>query len=96
MEDVKVFGPKGSNAKPVLQENQLVLDLEGQPEGAYKVIYKVKETKPQSKEFNVANGYFISSDQKIDIPVAKASPSENAEKCITAVTKKFQIQIKKW
>ncbi|MBE7144707.1 isopeptide-forming domain-containing fimbrial protein [Bacillus paranthracis] len=88
VEDVKVFGPKGSNAKPVLQENQLVLDLEGQPEGAYKVIYKVKETKPQPKEFNVANGYFISSDQKIDIPVAKASPSENAEKCITAVTKK--------
>ncbi|MGH1058347.1 SpaA isopeptide-forming pilin-related protein [Bacillus paranthracis] len=88
VEDVKVFGPKGSNAKPVLQENQLVLDLEGQPEGAYKVIYKVKETKTQSKEFNVANGYFISSDQKIDIPVAKASPSENAEKCITAVTKK--------
>ncbi|PFN27106.1 cell wall anchor protein [Bacillus cereus] len=86
--DVQGTGPKGVNTKPVLQGNQIIWDLDGQPEGAYKVTYKVKEKTPQSKEFNVADGYFMFFDQKVDIQTVKALPNENAVKCTTAVTKK--------
>lgn len=86
--DVQGTGPKGVNTKPLIQDNQIIWDLDGQPEGTYKVTYKVKEKTPQSKEFNVADGYFIFFDQKIDIQAVKALPNENAAKCTTAVTKK--------
>ncbi|WP_429682544.1 isopeptide-forming domain-containing fimbrial protein [Bacillus pacificus] len=86
--DVQGSGTKGVNTKPVIQDNQIIWDLDGQPEGTYKVTYKVKEKVPQSKEFNVADGYFSFFDQKIDIQAVKALPNENAGKCTTAVTKK--------
>ncbi|MED0959942.1 isopeptide-forming domain-containing fimbrial protein [Bacillus paramycoides] len=86
--DVQGSGPKGVNTKPLIQDNQIIWDLEGQPEGTYKVTYKVKEKTPQSKEFNVADGYFMSFDQKFDIQTVKALPNENATKCTTEVTKK--------
>ncbi|WP_240514649.1 isopeptide-forming domain-containing fimbrial protein [Bacillus cereus] len=86
--DVQGPGPNGVNTKPVLQGNQIIWDLDGQPEGTYKVTYKVKEKTPQSKEFNVADGYFMFFDQKVDIQTVKALPNENAVKCTTAVTKK--------
>ncbi|MGE7867145.1 isopeptide-forming domain-containing fimbrial protein [Bacillus paramycoides] len=85
---VQGSGPNGVNTKPVLQGNQIIWDLDGQPEGTYKVTYKVKEKTPQSKEFNVADGYFMFFDQKFDIQTVKALPNENATKCTTAVTKK--------
>ncbi|MED0967417.1 isopeptide-forming domain-containing fimbrial protein [Bacillus paramycoides] len=85
---VQGSGPNGVNTKPVLQGNQIIWDLDGQPEGTYKVTYKVKEQTPQSKEFNVADGYFMFFDQKVDIQTVKALPNENATKCTTAVTKK--------
>lgn len=93
---VQGSGPNGVNTKPVIQGNQIIWDLDGQPEGTYKVTYKVKEKTPQSKEFNVADGYFMFFDQKFDIQAVKALPNENATKCNTAVTKKFLIQIKNW
>jgi len=86
--DVQGSGPKGVNTKPIIKDNQIIWDLDGQPEGAYKVTYKVKEKVPQSKEFNVADGYFTFFDQKIDIQTVKALPNENAVKCTTAITKK--------
>ncbi len=85
---VQGTGPNGANTKPVIQGNQIIWDLDGQPEGTYKVTYKVKEKTPQSKEFNVADGYFIFFDQKVDIQTVKALPNENAVKCTTAVMKK--------
>ncbi|PES17046.1 isopeptide-forming domain-containing fimbrial protein [Bacillus cereus] len=85
---VQGSGPNGVNTKPVIQGNQIIWDLDGQPEGTYKVTYKVKEKTPQSKEFNVADGYFMFFDQKFDIQAVKALPNENATKCNTAVTKK--------
>ncbi|MED0968631.1 isopeptide-forming domain-containing fimbrial protein [Bacillus paramycoides] len=85
---VQGSGPNGVNTKPVLQGNQIIWDLDGQPEGTYKVTYKVKEKTPQSKEFNVADGYFMFFDQKFDIQTVKALPNENTTKCTTAVTKK--------
>ncbi|WP_433772784.1 isopeptide-forming domain-containing fimbrial protein [Bacillus wiedmannii] len=85
---VQGTGPNGANTKPVIQGNQIIWDLDGQPEGTYKVTYKVKEKTPQSKEFNVADGYFMFFDQKVDIQTVKALPNENAVKCTTAVTKK--------
>lgn len=40
---VQGSGPNGVNTKPVIQGNQIIWDLDGQPEGTYKVTYKVKE-----------------------------------------------------
>ncbi|KYG32759.1 isopeptide-forming domain-containing fimbrial protein [Bacillus gaemokensis] len=88
VEDVQVSGPKGLSTKPVIKNNQLTWDLEEQPEGEYILTYKVKEVKPQLNGFDVAGGYFISFDEKVEIPNVKASPNPNAVNCSNAVTKK--------
>ncbi|MCW1941693.1 hypothetical protein OMD49_29175 [Bacillus anthracis] len=94
VDDVKVSGPNGMTTKPVINNNQITWDLEGQPEGNYTITYKVKETTPQLNEFNVAGGYFISYDEKFEIPVVKAQGNPNASNCSTDITKKFQILMK--
>lgn len=86
--EFNVSGPNGFTTKPVLKDNQLTWNLAGQPEGTYSLTYKVKETKPQSNGFDVAGGYFISSDQKIEIPTTKTSPNPNAGQCYNNVSKK--------
>ncbi|MFD3450380.1 isopeptide-forming domain-containing fimbrial protein [Microbacteriaceae bacterium 4G12] len=86
--EFNVSGPNGFTTKPVLKDNQLTWDLAGQPEGTYTLTYKVKETKPQPNGFDVAGGYFISSDQKIEIPTTKTSPNPNAGNCYNNVSKK--------
>ncbi|MBE5107535.1 isopeptide-forming domain-containing fimbrial protein [Bacillus thuringiensis] len=88
VEDVQVSGPNGLKTKPVVKNNQIIWDLEGQPEGAYTVTYKVKETKPQLNEFDVAGGYLLSYDQKFEVPVIKAKSNPNAVNCSNVVTKK--------
>ncbi|WP_420685889.1 isopeptide-forming domain-containing fimbrial protein [Bacillus cereus] len=88
IDDVKVSGPNGMTTKPVINNNQITWDLEGQPEGNYTITYKVKETTPQLNEFNVAGGYFISYDEKFEIPVVKAQSNPNASNCSTDITKK--------
>ncbi|CUB53491.1 Trypsin-resistant surface T6 protein precursor [Bacillus subtilis] len=88
VDDVKVSGPNGMTTKPVINNNQITWDLEGQPEGNYTITYKVKETTPQLNEFNVAGGYFISYDEKFEIPVVKAQGNPNATNCSTDITKK--------
>ncbi|MBY0598583.1 isopeptide-forming domain-containing fimbrial protein [Bacillus bingmayongensis] len=88
IEDVQVSGPNGLKIKPVVKNNQIIWDLEGQPEGAYTVTYKVKETKPQPNEFDVAGGYLLSYDQKFEIPVIKAKSNPNAINCSNVITKK--------
>ncbi|OQR55903.1 isopeptide-forming domain-containing fimbrial protein [Bacillus sp. CDB3] len=86
--DFNVSGPNGYTKKPILKDNQLVWDLDGEPEGSYTLTYKVKESKPQTKDFDVASGYFMSYDQKVTIPSTKAKGNPNATKCLNEVTKK--------
>ncbi|WP_416829260.1 isopeptide-forming domain-containing fimbrial protein [Ectobacillus polymachus] len=86
--EFNVSGPNGSTTKPVLKDNQLTWDLARQPAGTYTLTYKVKETKPQPNGFDVAGGYFISSDQRIEIPTTKTSPNPNADQCYNNVSKK--------
>ncbi|MDZ5605747.1 isopeptide-forming domain-containing fimbrial protein [Bacillus pseudomycoides] len=88
IEDVQVSGPNGLNTKPIVKDNQIIWDLEGQPEGSYTVTYKVKETKPQPSEFDVAGGYVLSYDTKFEIPIVKAKSNPNAVNCSNVVTKK--------
>ncbi|WP_309319938.1 hypothetical protein, partial [Bacillus cereus] len=66
--------PNGVNTNPVIQGKQIIWDLDGQPEGTYKVTYKVKEKTSQSRKFNVSDGYFMFFDQKFDIQDVKALP----------------------
>jgi len=88
IEDVQVSGPNGFNTKPAIKNNQIVWDLEGQPEGAYTLIYKVKETKPQLNEFDVAGGYILSYDKKFEISVKKAISNPKTINCSNVITKK--------
>ncbi|WP_142292918.1 isopeptide-forming domain-containing fimbrial protein [Bacillus cereus] len=88
IEDVQVSGPNGLKTKPVIKNSQIIWDLEGQPEGAYTVAYKVKETKPQPNEFDVAGGYLLSYDKKFEISVIKAEANPNTINCSNMVTKK--------
>uniref|UniRef100_UPI001F57A424 vWA domain-containing protein n=1 Tax=Bacillus cereus group sp. BfR-BA-01309 TaxID=2920286 RepID=UPI001F57A424 len=82
IEDIRVKGPNGFSTKPVLKNNQLVWDLEGQPEGEYNLYYKVIETKPNANSFDIAGGLITSYDAKFEIPITHTPSNPNAIKCI--------------
>ncbi|PFE50949.1 cell wall anchor protein, partial [Bacillus cereus] len=80
--DIRVEGPNGVSTKPLIKNNQLIWDLEGQPEGEYTLIYKSKETKPDVNGSDVTGGFIVSSDKKFEIPTIKVAPNPNAIDCV--------------
>ncbi|WP_242261577.1 isopeptide-forming domain-containing fimbrial protein, partial [Bacillus cereus group sp. BfR-BA-01453] len=80
--DIRVEGPHGISTKPIVKNNQLIWDLEGQPEGEYTLIYKSKETKPNVNGSDVTGGFLISSDKKFEIPTIKVAPNPDAIQCV--------------
>ncbi|MCU5484781.1 MucBP domain-containing protein, partial [Bacillus cereus] len=82
VKDIRVEGPNGFSTNPVIKNNQLIWDLERQPEGEYTLIYKGKETKPDVNGSDIIGGYLISSDKKFEIPIIKVAPNPNAINCI--------------